>query len=67
MDIKNKVALITGAAMRVGRVIALALANEGAQVAFTYLTDQEPWPATLLDIRTKGVKAMALPLDVQQK
>ncbi|MEW5958487.1 MAG: SDR family oxidoreductase [Chloroflexota bacterium] len=64
MDIKNKVALITGAARRVGRVIALALAERGAHVAFTYLNDEEPWPATLAEIKAKGVKALALPLDV---
>jgi NAD(P)-dependent dehydrogenase (short-subunit alcohol dehydrogenase family) len=47
VEIKDKVALVTGAAMRVGRVIALALAGKGAQVAFTYLGDEEPWRKTL--------------------
>jgi NAD(P)-dependent dehydrogenase (short-subunit alcohol dehydrogenase family) len=67
MEINDKVALVTGAAMRVGRVIALALAGRGAHVAFTYLNDEEPWLETLADIKATGVKAMALPLDVRQK
>lgn len=67
MEIKDKVALVTGAAMRVGRTIALALAGRGAHVAFTYLNDEEPWLETLAEIKAAGVKAMALPLEVRQK
>ena len=66
MDIKGKVAFVTGAAMRVGRVIALALAGKGAHVAFTYLGDQEPWQETLGEIQSYGVEGMALPMDVCQ-
>jgi NAD(P)-dependent dehydrogenase (short-subunit alcohol dehydrogenase family) len=66
MEIKNKVALITGAAMRVGKVIALTLAGKGANIAFTYLDDSEPWRETLAEIEARGVKALALPLDVRQ-
>ena len=66
MEIKNKVALITGAATRVGRVIALTLARRGANVAFTYLSDAEPWRDTLAELESAGVQALALPLDVRQ-
>ncbi len=66
MEIQDKVVLITGAAMRVGKAIALALAEKGANVAFTYLNDDEPWPETLAEIEARGVKSMALPLDVRQ-
>jgi NAD(P)-dependent dehydrogenase (short-subunit alcohol dehydrogenase family) len=37
MELQNKVALVTGAALRVGRVTALALAGAGMDVAITYL------------------------------
>jgi NAD(P)-dependent dehydrogenase (short-subunit alcohol dehydrogenase family) len=66
MDINSKIALITGAAMRVGRVIALTLAEKGAHIAFTYLSDEEPWRETLAEIEAKGVKGLALPLDVRR-
>lgn len=65
MDMKNRVALITGAAQRVGRVTALLLASRGAHVAFTYLHDGEPWAATLAEIQAHGVAGLALPLDVR--
>jgi len=64
MEIKGKVALITGAATRVGRVIALMLADEGADVAITYYDEAEPWRETLSEIQSRGVEGMALPLDV---
>ncbi|HEX7512438.1 MAG TPA: SDR family NAD(P)-dependent oxidoreductase, partial [Candidatus Methylomirabilis sp.] len=36
MDIEGKVALVTGAAKRVGRSIALALAERGAELILHY-------------------------------
>ncbi len=66
MEIKNKVALITGAAVRVGKVTALSLAEKGANIAFTYLNDEEPWQKTQAEIEAKGVQVGAFPLDVQQ-
>jgi NAD(P)-dependent dehydrogenase (short-subunit alcohol dehydrogenase family) len=66
MEIKDKVALVTGAAQRVGRVTALALAERGATVAFTYLSDDEPWRATVAEIEARGGAGLALSLDVRQ-
>jgi NAD(P)-dependent dehydrogenase (short-subunit alcohol dehydrogenase family) len=37
----GKVILVTGAAKRIGRSIALRLASEGARVAIHYLTSEE--------------------------
>lgn len=64
MNLQNSVVLITGAAQRVGRVIALTLASHGAHIAFTYLDDSEPWRQTLTEIEGLGVPALALPLNV---
>lgn len=66
MNLTNRVILITGAAQRVGRVIALTLAGRGAHIAFTYLDDSEPWRQTLAEIEAAGVGAVALPLNVLQ-
>jgi NAD(P)-dependent dehydrogenase (short-subunit alcohol dehydrogenase family) len=66
MNSNDTVALVTGAATRVGRVIALTLAKQGFHVAFTYLNDQEPWLDTLLALRQCGVKALAIPMDVTE-
>ena len=64
MNLNNRTILITGAAQRVGRVIALTLAIEGANIAFTYLDDSEPWQETLAEIEALDVQALALPLNV---
>ncbi|HXV44651.1 MAG TPA: SDR family oxidoreductase [Anaerolineae bacterium] len=65
MELKNKIVLITGAAVRVGRVIALALAEQGCHIVITYLSEAEPYQATAAQIEAKGVEVLALPLNVQ--
>lgn len=59
MDIKDSVILITGAATRVGRHVALFLAKKGANICFSYYLDNEPWQQTLRDIEQCNVAAMA--------
>jgi NAD(P)-dependent dehydrogenase (short-subunit alcohol dehydrogenase family) len=63
MEIKDKVALITGAAKRVGQSVAWALAEKGANVAFTYRTGQPS--ETLEGIQAHGVEGLALSLDAR--
>ncbi len=62
MEIANRVAIVTGGARRVGQVVALALAEKGAHVAFTYRSGDPR--ETLEGIRAHGVEGMALCLDV---
>jgi pteridine reductase len=56
----GKIALVTGAARRVGRAIALALADRGAHVAITYHTSEAEALATLGEIEARGVQGLAL-------
>jgi len=65
MDIKDSVVLITGAATRVGRAIALHLAERGADIAFSYYLDDEPWQEAKAEIEALGVKAMAKQTEVR--
>ncbi|OGQ05788.1 MAG: hypothetical protein A2W61_00065 [Deltaproteobacteria bacterium RIFCSPLOWO2_01_44_7] len=46
MEIKGKVALVTGGAVRIGRAISLALAERGAKVAIHYNTSEKEARAT---------------------
>jgi pteridine reductase len=66
MDLAGKTAIITGAATRVGRTIALALADRGINVAFTYLDDSEPWRETSKAIEDRKVRSFALQMDVRK-
>ncbi len=56
-SLQGQVALVTGGAVRVGRVISLALAGRGANIVFTYLPG-EPHEATVTEIVALGVEAL---------
>ena len=56
----GKIALVTGAAKRVGKAIALALADRGAHVVITYNTSAAEALVTLREIEARGVQGMAL-------
>ncbi|MEJ5201167.1 MAG: SDR family oxidoreductase [Anaerolineales bacterium] len=65
MVIKDSVILITGAAARVGRKIALHLASQGAHIAFSYYLESEPWQQTLTDVRNCGVMGIAVQTEIR--
>ena len=67
LDIKplhGKAALITGAARRLGRASALALAEAGADVAITFRNSAREARETVVDLCGFGVRAFALRCDV---
>jgi 3-oxoacyl-[acyl-carrier protein] reductase len=55
--LEGKTALITGASKGIGRAIALRFAQEGANVAFTYLSSVEKGQALEAELQAAGVKA----------
>ena len=57
----GKVAIVTGAARGIGAAIALKLAEQGAHIAFTYVSDSSAEKANQLvaEIEKLGVKAKA--------
>lgn len=63
MDLHGATALITGGAHRLGRAIALALADAGADVAFTYYASPAPAAETVRAIEARGVRAFAVQAD----
>jgi NAD(P)-dependent dehydrogenase (short-subunit alcohol dehydrogenase family) len=62
--LSGKCVLITGAARRLGRASALALAASGADVAITFLTSGREAQSTVIDLTSFGVRAVALRCDI---
>jgi NAD(P)-dependent dehydrogenase (short-subunit alcohol dehydrogenase family) len=60
----GKTALVTGAARRLGRASALALAQAGADVAITFKNSAREARETVIDLSACGVRAFALHCDV---
>ncbi|MGA1981451.1 MAG: SDR family oxidoreductase [Acidobacteriaceae bacterium] len=60
----GKTALVTGAAKRIGRAIAMALAANGANVAITYLGSQSEAEETVRDLAAFDVDALAVRTDL---
>jgi NAD(P)-dependent dehydrogenase (short-subunit alcohol dehydrogenase family) len=62
--LRGKTCLITGAARRLGRASALALARAGADVAITFRHSAREAQHTVVDLASFGVRAFALHCDV---
>jgi NAD(P)-dependent dehydrogenase (short-subunit alcohol dehydrogenase family) len=66
MELTGKVALVTGAAHRVGRALALALAREGADIALHYHRSAEAARETAREIVGCGRRVALLAADLGQ-
>jgi glucose 1-dehydrogenase len=67
MKLAGKVALVTGASAGIGQAAALALAQEGAEVALNYLTYPDAAESLAGQIRDLGRRALLLPVDVSKQ
>lgn len=63
LNLRDKVAIVTGSATGIGRAIALTLAEEGAKVVIADL-DEEKGKAVAEEIRAKGAEALMVKTDV---
>jgi NAD(P)-dependent dehydrogenase (short-subunit alcohol dehydrogenase family) len=60
MKLAGRTALVTGAQQGIGAAIAVALAGEGADVAFTWLDDQKAAQGVASRIKAAGRRALML-------
>jgi len=66
MRLKNKIAIVTGAAMGIGKGIARVFANEGAKVAIVDINEAEG-RKTCTEIREAGGEAIFIRADVSNE
>jgi 3-oxoacyl-[acyl-carrier protein] reductase/pteridine reductase len=64
-SLSGKAVLVTGGARRLGRAIALTLAQAGADVAITFRTSQSDAEQTAAAIAAFGRSSLAVPCDVR--
>ena len=67
MELRGKVAVVTGGAKRIGRSIALRLAQEGAEVSVNYRSSGAEAEKLVEEIGALGRKAIAIEGDVAIK
>ncbi len=66
--LRGRKALITGGDSGIGRAAAIAYAREGADVAISYLPNEEADAEEVIDlIRAEGRKALGLPGDIKDE
>jgi NAD(P)-dependent dehydrogenase (short-subunit alcohol dehydrogenase family) len=64
VELRGKIALVTGGARRLGRVIALELASQGASIALHHHRSYEEGGATAAEIRGRGVEVATIAADL---
>ncbi len=67
MDLENKVALITGSAKRIGKAVALALAEQGCNVIIHYGQSAEAAQQTITELKSIGVEAWLIAADLSNE
>jgi NAD(P)-dependent dehydrogenase (short-subunit alcohol dehydrogenase family) len=65
--LKDKVALVTGGDSGIGRSVAILFAREGADIALSYLNEDEDAAETRKHVQAEGRKCILLPGDISQK
>jgi 3-oxoacyl-(acyl-carrier-protein) reductase len=63
-ELTGKVSLVTGGSRGIGRAIVSALADAGADVAFTFQSSREQSEALVNEIQAKGVRCQAFQANV---
>jgi pteridine reductase len=66
MELNGKVAIVTGGARRLGKALALSLAEKGARLVIHYGSSAGPADETVAEIRAMGSDAVAVQADLRQ-
>lgn len=66
MELNGKVAIVTGGAVRLGKALALALAEHGARLVIHYGSSASPAQETVAEIKALGSDALAIQANLSQ-
>ena len=66
MELKNKVALVTGSGRNMGKAIALGLAKAGADLIINYSSSKKGAEETRAEAEKMGVNAIAIRADISK-
>jgi pteridine reductase len=64
MELNGKVAIVTGGAVRLGKALALALAEQGTRLVIHYGSSAGPAQETVTEIKAMGSDALAVQADL---
>jgi 3-oxoacyl-[acyl-carrier protein] reductase len=64
LDLRGRVALVTGGAVGIGKAVVLALCAAGARVGIHYHTSTDEARATLAEVQRQGGDGVLLPADL---
>jgi len=67
MELKDKVALVTGSSSGIGRNIAISFAKEGAKLIINDIREQKELEETVIAVEKAGSSAFAVRADVSNK
>lgn len=67
MTLHNKLALVTGSAKGLGKMTALALAEQGCDVVVNYLHSKQEAESLTEQIRSKGVRSLCVQADITNR
>ncbi len=66
IDLTGKAAVVTGGSRGIGKAIALRLAQQGADICFSYVSNADAAAATAREIEALGRRAVAVQANVTQ-
>ncbi|HUQ68070.1 MAG TPA: SDR family NAD(P)-dependent oxidoreductase, partial [Planctomycetaceae bacterium] len=67
MNLKDRVALVTGGSRGIGRAIVVKLAEAGAKVAFVYHTNQTAADSLTTELTGRGLEVFGYQGDASKK